>query len=183
MPTMTFERQTFIVSRALSFFSAPELTRQIGHPREAWPLVLVKELIDNGLDACENADCAPQIDVIVTPDAFIVRDNGPGMPEATLRAACDFTVTVSDKALYASPSRGQQGNALKTVIAAPFAASGGERGRIVIETGGIAHTVAVRANRIAGTPQIAITSAPSAVKSGTSVRVCWPDSPLLPRFS
>lgn len=177
MPTMTFERQTFVVSRALSFFSEPELTRQIGHPRAAWPLVLVKELIDNGLDACENADCAPQIDVIVTPDAFIVRDNGPGMPSATLRAACDFTVTVSDKALYASPSRGQQGNALKTVIAAPFAASGGERGRIVIETGGIAHTVTARANRIAGTPEIAVTSAPSAVKSGTSVQVCWPDSP------
>ncbi len=100
-----------------------------------------------------------------------MRDNGPGLPEATLRAALDFTVTVSDKALYASPSRGQQGNALKTIIAAPFAASGGEKGRVIVEAGGVRYDINVQVDRIKGEPDITVTQTPSSVKTGTSVTV------------
>lgn len=177
MTATTLTRTTFTVSRALTFFGKAELTRQIGHPPADWPLALVKELIDNALDACENAGVPPEIDIIVATDSFTVRDNGPGLPEATLLAALDFTVTVSDKALYASPSRGQQGNALKTVIAAPFAASGGEHGRVIVEAGRVRHDINVRVDRIKGEPDITVTQEPSSVKTGTSVAVCWPGSP------
>jgi hypothetical protein len=33
-----------------------KLVAQIGHDTDDWPLVIAKELVDNALDACENAD-------------------------------------------------------------------------------------------------------------------------------
>jgi hypothetical protein len=59
------ERTAFRTSRLLDFASAKELTAQTGHPPEDWPLVVVKELIDNALDACEEAGLAPEIAVRV----------------------------------------------------------------------------------------------------------------------
>jgi hypothetical protein len=48
-------RTAFRTSRLLDFASQKELTAQIGHPPSDWPLVIVKELVDNALDACEEA--------------------------------------------------------------------------------------------------------------------------------
>ena len=49
-------RQTFSVSRELEYFSEAELTTQTGYSKEHWwPGVIAKELIDNSLDACEQA--------------------------------------------------------------------------------------------------------------------------------
>ena len=60
-------RETFRTSRLLDFASERELTAQIGHRPEQWPQVAVKELVDNSLDACEEAGVAP-------------RDRGRGRP-------------------------------------------------------------------------------------------------------
>ena len=49
----TLERATFTTSRLLDFFSEKELTAQTGHGPAQWPLVILKELADNALDACE----------------------------------------------------------------------------------------------------------------------------------
>ena len=43
--------------------------------------------------------------------------------ETTLERSLDYLVRVSDKAHYVSPSRGQLGNALKCVWAAPYVMS------------------------------------------------------------
>lgn len=56
----TFKRTAFRTSRSMDFFTESELTRQIGYPQNLWPLVLLKELIDNALDACESADIPPK---------------------------------------------------------------------------------------------------------------------------
>src|SRR5262249_44636399 len=48
-------RETFRTSRLLDFCSHKELIAQTGHRPDAWPLVLLKELVDNALDACEDA--------------------------------------------------------------------------------------------------------------------------------
>jgi hypothetical protein len=45
-------RTTFETSRLLEFFTDRELSMQIGASRSTWPLALVKELLDNALDAC-----------------------------------------------------------------------------------------------------------------------------------
>jgi len=114
------ERTTFQTSRLLEFFSEKELQMQIGYAREQWPIALLKELIDNALDACETAGIAPEIKVTIEEDAFSVQDNGPGLPEETLLRSLDYLVRVSDKSHYVSPTRGQLGNALKCVWAAPY---------------------------------------------------------------
>jgi DNA topoisomerase VI subunit B len=112
-----------------------------------------KELLDNALDAPESARVPPDIVVTVEPDALSDQDNGPGLPASTLERSLDYAVRVSDKSYYVSPTRGQLGNALKCLWAAPFVADG-EHGRVTVETGGQRHTVDVRLDRIAGQPKI-----------------------------
>src|SRR5262245_36418521 len=99
----TLERTTFSTSRVLEFFTERELQMQIGHARQLWPVALVKELIENALDACEDAGVPPVIEITVEPDAVSVRDNGPGLPAATLAKSLDFTLRVSLKCVWAAP--------------------------------------------------------------------------------
>ena len=54
------ERTTFKTSRLLDFCSEKELVAQTGHQKTDWPLVVLKELKDNALDACEEAGVAPR---------------------------------------------------------------------------------------------------------------------------
>ena len=73
-----FSREAFITDRLMEFFTEPELTTQIGYPKKLWPLVMVKELIDNAIDACETATTgAIEISIELKDDAIIVSDNGP----------------------------------------------------------------------------------------------------------
>jgi hypothetical protein len=44
------KRTTFKTSRLAEFCSEKELINQTGHDVELWPLVVLKELMDNALD-------------------------------------------------------------------------------------------------------------------------------------
>lgn len=160
----------------MEFFSEKELAMQIGHDPDAWPLALLKELIDNGLDAAENGAGEPPLLMIeVSDDAVSVHDNGPGLPAATIDRSLDYTVRVSDKNHYVSPSRGQLGNALKCVYAAPYVA-GGDLGRVDITTGGQRHEVTVRLDRITQKPALSHeVETDDCVRNGTLVRIAWPE--------
>ena len=167
-------RTTFSTSRLLEFFSEAELTMQIGESRDRWPVALLKEMIDNGLDACEQAGVAPEIRVVVEPDSLEVRDNGPGLPLATLERSLDYSVRVSEKCNYVSPMRGQLGNGFKCLWAAPFVANG-ERGLIEVVTGGASHRIDVSLDRLQQKPRIERTSTPdSIVRNGTFFKMHWP---------
>ena len=48
---MTEPRTTFSTSRFSEFASRKELVAQTGHAVEDWPLVVLKELVDNALDS------------------------------------------------------------------------------------------------------------------------------------
>ncbi len=168
----TLNRQTFRMSRALEYFTEKELNQQIGATRQDWPLTLLKELIDNALDAAETAGRPPQIRISVDDGWLEVQDNGLGLPEGTIRDSLDFSVRVSDKAHYVSPSRGQLGNALKCLWAAPFV-DDGSRGCVEIETAGTRHQIVVTLDRIQQEPSIELTESASAVQSGTLVRLHW----------
>jgi DNA topoisomerase VI subunit B len=100
----TLDRTTFQMSRLFEFFSEKELQMQIGFAMGGWPIALLKELIDNALDACETAGIRPEIEVTLEPDALSVQDNGPGLPTATLDRSLDYLVRVSDKANPATTS-------------------------------------------------------------------------------
>lgn len=176
MSVATLSRTTFEASRELEYFSERELTLQIGHGKHLWPLALLKELLDNALDACEVAGIAPAVRVAIGDDWFSVQDNGPGIPVDTITGSLDYSKRVSDKALYVSPTRGQLGNALKTLWAAPFVATG-EDAEVTVWTGGEQHTITVSIDRIANRPRVDHTVEPSdIVKNGTCIAVSWPDS-------
>jgi DNA topoisomerase VI subunit B len=171
----TLNRETFEISRELEFFSEKELQMQIGHHRQLWPLALVKELVDNSLDACEAANVVPRIEVNIGSNYVSVRDNGSGLLEKTLVRSLDYLIRVSDKSFYVSPTRGQLGNALKLVWAAPFVAHG-DRGCVEVRSLGLHHTVEVSVDHLTQRPTIKHKEEKDAfVKKGTFVKIHWPD--------
>jgi DNA topoisomerase VI subunit B len=139
------DRATFISSRAGEYFDARQLSALTGVSTSEFASVCLKELIDNALDACETAGVLPQVSTTVdkSEDGAIrirVSDNGPGIPSEVVRKILDYNVRVSDKAAYRSPTRGAQGNALKTIIGIPYAL--GSRDPItVIARGGVEHII------------------------------------------
>jgi DNA topoisomerase VI subunit B len=180
MSQTALERSVFEVSRLLEFFSEKELGLQVGFAKAQWPIALLKEVIDNALDACETAGRLPDIAITLEPDALSIRDNGPGLPVATLERSLDYLVRVSDKVHYVSPSRGQLGNALKCVWAAPYVAHG-EAGCVEVTTGGVTHRIAVSLDRIAQQPELRHLTLPDGlVKNGTLVKLIWPGIAGLP---
>jgi hypothetical protein len=50
------KRVPFTVSRLMEFCTRRELVNQTGHDVHEWPLVIAKELLDNALDAAEEAE-------------------------------------------------------------------------------------------------------------------------------
>jgi len=165
-------RTAFTTDRALEFFTEAELTTQIGYGRELWPLVLAKELIDNALDACESRGAQPCITITLKPNTLTFTDNGPGIPENVIRKSLDYLIRISDKKGYVSPTRGQLGNALKAVWAAPFVVNGA--GLVAEVTAcGQRHRITVGLDRIAQKPIIEHSIKPSTVQYGTSITVHW----------
>src|SRR5262249_43975523 len=124
-----------------------ELVTETSHEISEWPLVIVKESIDNSLDACDEADISPIIDVSADASGIMVQDNGPGLPEATLKGALDFNVRVSNRRMYVAPDRGQQGNALKTLLSMPVVVDP-QHGHLVIEAHGKRHNITCGADPI-----------------------------------
>jgi DNA topoisomerase VI subunit B len=175
MKTAPLSRRIFRTSRLAEFCSQKELINQTGHAIAEWPLVVLKELLDNALDACEEAGTAPVIDIEVSQDGIVISDNGPGLAPETIDDLLDYTVRVSSREAYVSPTRGAQGNALKTLIAMPFALDG-DRGRILIESRGVAHEIEFTVDPIRQEPRIAHARDASLVKTGARVTVFWPDS-------
>jgi hypothetical protein len=70
------KRATFRTSRLLDFASEKELVAQAGHQKNAWRLVILKELVDNAIDACEEAAVAPVITVTVDDLGSLAQSSG-----------------------------------------------------------------------------------------------------------
>ena len=121
------QRETFRTSRLLDFCSERELVKQIGHGVDQWMLVILKELTDNAIDNCEETGVAPAISIGVSNNKITIIDNGSGIPSETITDILDFSVRVSSRETYASPTRGAQGNALKTIVAMAFALAAGAK--------------------------------------------------------
>ena len=170
-------RSTIATSRLMDFCSEKELTAQTGHTSADWPLVILKELMDNALDACEEGSVAPEIDMQVNHAGITITDNGPGIPPTTIERVLDFSVRVSSREAYVAPDRGAQGNALKTIVMMPFVLDG-KVGQVEIVARGIRHIVNVAVDSIRQQPVVDHRQEESLepVKKGTAVSVRWPDS-------
>jgi DNA topoisomerase VI subunit B len=176
-PTRTapkLDRATFQTSRLLDFCSEKELIAQTGHKIDDWPLVILKELVDNALDACEHAEVPPEIAITVDSDSITVSDNGPGIPADTVAGVLDFSIRVSSREAYVAPDRGAQGNALMTLVAMPFVLDGDE-GHIEIVSQGTRHSIDVRVDPIRQTPVIDHNTKTGKSKKGTTVAIHWPE--------
>jgi DNA topoisomerase VI subunit B len=180
---MILRRVAFETSRLAEFCSQKELVAQTGHGVDDWPRVVLKELLDNALDACEEAEIAPVIDIKVSTETeIIVTDNGPGLPSETVEKLLDFNTRVSSREAYASPTRGAQGNALKTVIAMGFALDG-NRGVTIVEAHGTMHRIIFEMDPVRREPRVLRDISASVVKNGTRITIRWPDSACAPSWS
>jgi hypothetical protein len=137
------ERTTFEFSRGVEYFDVRELQTMTGQDASCFPDVILKELLDNALDAAESAGAAPNISVRLRHRGRLllvtVRDNGSGIEPGTVAKVLNFQTRTSDKAAYRSPTRGLQGNALKTVVGIPRAL--GVRAPVYVEARGIRHRI------------------------------------------
>ena len=120
----TVTRTPFTTSRLLEFCTVAELTKLVGAEPADWPRVVLKELVDNSLDACEEAGVAPEIVISVAKDVITVADNGPGIAPDTITRLLDYQTKTSSREAYVAPTRGAQGNALQSLLAMPFALDG-----------------------------------------------------------
>ena len=168
-PSPVLQRVAFTTSRLAEFCSVPELTKRVGAPSDRWPLVVLKELCDNALDAAEEREIAPDIDIRVSvrDGSITVTDNGPGLSGEVVRSITDYTTRTSAREAYVSPSRGRQGNALQSIA---FAMDG-ESGETLIESRREAHTIRFLMDRVRREPRIDVGTTSSLIQNGTSVTV------------
>jgi hypothetical protein len=183
-------RVPFKVSRLMEFCTRRELQNQTGHGVYEWALVVLKELMDNALDACEEAEIAPVISITVKPGSITIQDNGGGIKPGTIKSILDYTIRVSSREAYVSPTRGAQGNAVKTILAMGYVLDRERQdgnnteaaGVTIIETRGAKHRIEFRVDHINNEPKITHTTASSRIAAGTKVTVKWPmkeSDPLL----
>jgi DNA topoisomerase VI subunit B len=181
-PAHKIERVAFTTSRLMEFCTEKELVAQTGHESDKWPLVVVKELMDNGLDHCEEVEIAPVIKVAITtgkgrkPTRIVVADNGRGIPPETITGIIDYNIRVSSREAYISPTRGRQGNALKTILPMAYVLGRENKGETWIEARGIKHRIQFSVNQIKQEPIVKNIKSRSRVKAGTRVTVFWPDN-------
>ena len=168
----TLKRETFRTSRELDFFSKKELVAQIGHDIDDWPLVAIKELVDNALDACEEHDISPQIEITADATGISVADNGAGLPDETIAGVLDFTVRASSREAYVAPDRGAQGNALKTLASIPYVVDP-EHGALIVKSCGTRREIRCGADPVTQRAVIHCDGTPSNGKPGTLVRLQW----------
>jgi hypothetical protein len=179
-PQPKLTRVAFRVSRLMEFCTRRELQNQTGDGVEDWPLVVLKELMDNALDACEEAEVAPVISISVKPGSIIIKDNADGIRTGTIKSILDYSIRVSSREAYVSPTRGAQGNALKTILAMGYVLDRERQdgnaeavGITLIETCGIKHRIEFRVDHVNNEPKITHTLSPSPLKAGTRVTVKW----------
>ena len=109
------------------------------------------------------------------PTRIVVEDNGPGIPPATITDIIDYNVRVSSREAYISPTRGRQGNALKTILPMSYVLGGKIKGETWIEARGVKHQILFTVNQIKQEPIVKDIRSRSKVTIGTRVTIFWPD--------
>jgi DNA topoisomerase VI subunit B len=179
--TPLVKRSVFSTPRSAEFLEKRALQSQTGQDADRFGHVVVKELLDNALDAAESNNRAPEIGITLTTDqdarveAVTVTDNGPGLPPEVVERILDFNDNVSDKETLRSPTRGMQGNAFKTLLGIPHAL--GVTVPVVIEAHGVRHEIAVSLDP-GGALAIRHDTTPSPRTTGTAVTVPLPKGTL-----
>lgn len=97
------------------YFSEEGLIKQVGLTKGWWNQIILKELIDNALDAIEPLK-KKEIHIEINTERLGIYDNGSGIKKDIVKSIYDFNNYVSQNRNYITASRGKQGNGLKTII-------------------------------------------------------------------
>jgi uncharacterized protein (DUF2267 family) len=179
MQQATLQRITAETSRASEYFTTRELQTMTGQDRENFATVVMKELVDNALDAAEIHGVNPEISItcdIGQEITLTITDNGPGLGTDTIKKILNFNSRVSSNSIYRSPTRGAQGNAWKTVLGIPGALGGTDP--VIIESQGIKHIVRAWADP-AGIVRVEHDQEQGSITTGCSVTVTIPNDSQL----
>ena len=106
-------------SKLVDYFTEDGLIKQIGLTKEYWNKVIIKEIVDNALDAIEPMN-NKEVHIIQSGSSLGIYDNGNGLNCEIIKSIYDFNFYVSQNRTYVTASRGKQGNGLKTVISICF---------------------------------------------------------------
>ncbi len=113
----------------LDFSTLETLTRKAGVPTERLARLVIKELVDNALDAGAKCRCELRDDGRV-----VVEDDGPGIPGTDEEVADLFSIgrPQTSSKRFRRPTRGALGNGLRVVAGAVLASAG----RLCVRTRG-----------------------------------------------
>lgn len=101
----------------VNYFTEDGLIKNTGISKNYWDFVIFKELVDNALDAIEPMkEKHVFINMDTRSNSLQIFDNGSGISQKTVNDIYDFSYFVSKNRDYVTPSRGKQGNGLKTII-------------------------------------------------------------------
>ena len=103
----------------VDYFTEDGLIKQIGLTKDYWDKVVIKEIIDNALDAIEPLKCKA-VNIVQNESSLGIYDNGNGISCDIVKSIYDFSFYVSQNRLFVTASRGKQGNGLKTIISICF---------------------------------------------------------------
>lgn len=113
--------------RLTDYITLEGLHRLTGVKPEDFDRLMLKELIDNALDACDETaeQQIPTVQVAIEKtDRFVkfsVEDNASGIDDEGIRKITDFTTLYSSRFHYKYPTRGALGNAWKYILGMGYA--------------------------------------------------------------
>lgn len=99
----------------VDYFTEDGLIKQIGLTKDYWNNVVMKEIIDNALDAIEPLS-NKEVHIIQSDMSLGIYDSGEGISCETVKSIYDFRYYISKNRHFITASRGKQGNGLKTII-------------------------------------------------------------------
>lgn len=178
-------------------FTKSGLETLTGQPAGKWGRYIVKELFDNSLDYGEETDRTPVITVALKENVskrvsgghhpteepelrqVTVRDNGPGIQEDELRQIfANVHEFGGTKRHYCLPTRGNQGNALMTILGIQTVIRDGGQ-PLYIESNGQAYHVNAILESFSDRPEINIQIAGSSDhEQGLSISVGFGDNSI-----
>ena len=167
-------RPAFSFRRDLEFVRPSELSKRLGCGTHLWSRATTKELIDNSLDAVEEAGTVlPEIYICIDSGWIEVADNGPGMAAELVAKLCDRNLRTSAREAYPTPDRGRQGNALQVLMCLALGL-GWSRVEHTITSKGIQHTITLTVDRLAQEIFLDRQETPVKYRTGTTVRIGFP---------
>lgn len=100
--TIESHRNHLEIKQEAQYFDLGELSKQTGQPVDKFGDVILKELIDNALDACETAGVVPEIGIYTAINdeqiAVMITDNA-NVPQRLLRRCSILAVAPAIKLL------------------------------------------------------------------------------------